>query len=71
MITRKDRRRECPHCGRVTDNLNETTCTACGYTTREVKKVVTKEKTTKTQDKAETWDKVETSNDMIDISAEE
>jgi len=42
MVTRKDKRRECPHCGRVTDNPNETTCTACGYLTREVKKVVTK-----------------------------
>lgn len=41
-MTHKDNRRECPHCGRVTDNLNETTCTACGYTTREIKKVVTK-----------------------------
>lgn len=45
MVTRKDKRRECPHCGRVTDNPNETTCTACGYLTREVKKVVTKGKT--------------------------
>jgi len=45
MVTRKDKRRECPHCGRVTDNPNETTCTACGYLTREVKKVVMKGKT--------------------------
>jgi ribosomal protein L37E len=65
MVTRKDKRRECPHCGRVTDNVHETTCTACGYLTREVKKVVTKGKASKPEE-------VEHNGEgMVDLSEEE